>query len=146
MAKIKLAEVNGFQLLAEGTYIFKVVSASYDEDFGKIEIKLQTKDGKTHTERFTVLTASGELNEGAMRSFSYFAKTVLNNFKVDEIEVDELVGKFIKAEVKHVESKSINPNTGKPYINVQLGDKFVCDGFETNNDIDDLGDDLDDLD
>lgn len=147
MAKFKLSDVNGFRMIQPGTHIFKIVAASYDEDFGKIEVKMQTKDGQTHTERFTVLTNEGEVNDGAMRAFSFFAKTALNDFKIDEIDVEELAGRFIKCEVKHVQSTSINPKTNKPYVNVQLGDKFSCNGFEgMDEDIDDLDEDLDDLD
>ena len=53
MAKMKLSESN-FKLIPEGVTTFKVmeVNDSKYEDFGKLEVKLQTAKGETHIERF----------------------------------------------------------------------------------------------
>lgn len=152
MAKLKLSDT-GFSLIPEGTYIFKVTGIDYDEDFGKMKVELTLKDGRKHIERYGLLTKSGEINEGANKAFSYFAKTALNNFSVDEIDTDDLIGCYIEAEVKHVESETVSEKTGKPFVNVNLGDKSPALGFDDvkkgsaneDDDTDDL-DDLDDLD
>lgn len=141
MARIALSKNTGFILIPEGFHVFKVVDvdmSKYD-GFGKIEVKLETANGQKHSERFSLLNAKGEVNEGALNAFSYFARTVLNDYKAEDIDPAELVGHFIRAEVKHVESTTINERTGKPYINVNLGDKEPALGF------DDASEDSDEL-
>lgn len=131
MARIALSKNTGFTLIPEGFHVFKVVDvdmSKYD-GFGKIEVKMETANGQKHSERFSLLNAKGEVNEGALNAFSYFARTVLNDYKADDIDPVELVGHFIRAEVKHVESTTINERTGKPYVNINLGDKEPALGF-----------------
>ena len=145
MARITLSKNTGFTLIPEGFHVFKVVDvdmSKYDE-FGKIEVKMETANGQKHSERFSLLNAKGEVNEGALNAFSYFSRTVLNDYKAEDIDPAELVGHYIRAEVKHVESSTINDRTGKPYINVNLGDKEPALGFEGDSDED--SDELEEL-
>lgn len=72
MARIPMT--SGFTLIPEGTYVFRIYDATYDEEFGKIEIKLVNAAGMTHTERFSIKHKNDELNEKALNAFSYFAK------------------------------------------------------------------------
>lgn len=153
MAKMKLSE-STFTLIPEGSTIFKVVEVddSKYEDFGKIAVKLQTAKGETHTETFTLVKKSGELNEGALKAWSYFARVCLNNFQADEIDTQDIVGCYIKATVKHetyVRTKGDKAGTeGK---SVRLNDYTTATGFATpattkavEDDSDDLDDFLDD--
>ena len=55
MAKIKLSK-SGFTPIPEGTHVFKITSAEYDEDFGIVDIQMVTADGKKHNERFFLMT------------------------------------------------------------------------------------------
>lgn len=147
MAKIKLIE-GGFTLLPEGVTTFKIVSVEYKEDFGKMKIELQTKGGQKHYENFSLLTKAGEINEGALKAFSYFAKTALNNYSLDEIDEQDLVGCYITAEVTHEEFES-NKEPGKMLKSVRLKDYAVAVGFGSSNKTDNEpleDDDLDDLD
>ena len=98
MAKIKLTE-SSFVIIPEGEHIFKVTEINYDEDFGKMEVTLTTAEGLTMTETYNLLTADGETNDKAYNAFSFFAKTALNNFTLDEIDTDDLIGCYIKATV-----------------------------------------------
>ncbi len=127
MAKIGLTE--GFTLIPEGTHVFKIVDVNYKEDFGKMEITMQTATGQKHVERFSLLSKNGEPNQGAMNAFSYFAKTALNDFSLTEIDHEDLVGHFIRCEVTHEEVES-NRTPGKMLKFVRLGDKASCDGFD----------------
>jgi predicted cupin superfamily sugar epimerase len=152
MAKIKLSE-GGFSLIPEGVHTFKITEVEYKEDFGKMKVTMQTKDGKKHTEQFSLLTQKGEVNEGAVKAFSYFAKTALNNFNLDEIDDQDLVGCYITATVKHEEFES-NKNPGKMLKSARLSDWTPAAGFGTGEaksaakaveeDEDDLDDFLDD--
>ena len=146
MAKIKLSEV-GFSMIPEGHYTFKVEDATYDETFGKIEVDLITKSGRKHKERYQLINGKGKLVEGAQKAFSYFAKTALNNFDVEEIEIDDIVGTYVSANVVHHESDTINDNTGLPYVNVRLNDLTSEIGFDTDDEVEEVeSDQVDDAD
>lgn len=131
MAKIKLSDT-GFSLIPEGVTTFKIVGVEYKEDFGKMTVQLQTKSGAKHTETFTLLTDKGEVNEGALKAFSYFAKTALNNFEVDEIDETDLIGCYITATVTHEEfTRTKGPRAGQSGKSARLGDYTPAAGFGT---------------
>lgn len=151
MAKMKLSE-STFTMIPEGSHVFKVmeVDDSKYEDFGKIAVKLQTAKGETHIENFTLIKANGDLNEGALKAWSYFARVCLNNFQADEIDTQDIVGCYIQATVKHetfVRTKGDKAGTeGK---SVRLNDYTTASGFggaQAADDVEDDEDDLDDLD
>lgn len=150
MAKIQLSE-GGFSLIPEGTHTFKVtkVDDSKYEDFGKLEVTLQTSAGATHVERFGLIKADGELNEGALKAWSYFARTCLNNYDAKEIDTQDIVGCYITATVKHEEFESKN-EPGKMLKSARLNDYTVAVGFGSgkteDTEEDESGDeDLDDF-
>ena len=155
MAKMKLSE-SKFKLIAEGTHTFKVmeVDDSKYEDFGKLTVKLQTSKGENHSENFTLLKGDGEINEGALKAWSYFARTCLNNFQADEIDTQDIVGCYITATVKHeTYTRTKGDNAGTEGVSVRLNDYTTASGFgdssvsaaETvEDDIDDVDDFLND--
>lgn len=153
MAKIKLSD-SAFKIIPEGTTTFKVVEvddSKYD-DFGKIVVKLQTSKGETHTEQFTLVDANGELKEGALKAWSYFARTCLNNFQADEIDTQDIVGCYITATVKHEPfTYAKGDKKGEEGTAVRLNDYTTANGFGGKVEADDEDDtedtdDLDDLD
>lgn len=155
MAKMKLSE-SGYSLIPEGSTIFKVmeVDDSKYEDFGKLAVKLQTAKGETHTETFSLVKKTGELNEGALKAWSYFARVCLNNFQADEIDTQDIVGCYIQATVKHeTYIKTQGENAGQEGKSVRLNDYATASGFagakaaqDVEDDIDeDDSDDLDDF-
>ena len=128
MAKIQLSNAT-FSLVPEGTHVFEITAVEYKEDFGKLNITMKTSTGATHIERFSFVNSNGEPNEGAINAFSYLAKTALQDFDLEEIDHDDLVGCFIKAEVTH----DVLPNKNDPSKTVtfsRLGNKYTADGFE----------------
>ena len=128
MAKIGLTA--GFSLIPEGTHVFRITGVKYKEDFGKMEVSMEIANGQKHTERFSLLKNNGEVNEGGMNAFSYFAKAALNDFSLQEIDEQNLVGHFIRCEVTHTEPQ---PNINDPSKTVQfvrLGNKEPADGFD----------------
>jgi hypothetical protein len=131
MAKMKLSETT-FSIIPEGTTTFKVmeVDDSKYEDFGKIAVKLQTAKGETHTENFTLIKANGDLNEGALKAWSYFARTCLNNFRADEIDTQDIVGCYITATVKHeTYTRTKGDKAGTEATSVRLNDYTTASGF-----------------
>ena len=128
MAKIKLSK-GGFTPIAEGEHIFKITKSTYDEDFGKLEIEMVIASGQKHIERFSLIRNDGEINEGALNAFSYFAKTALNNFNLDEIDHEDLVGCYIKATVEHEKVPSRN-DPAKTVTFLRLTNQASASGFE----------------
>ena len=127
MAKIGLTE--GFSLIPEGTHVFQITAVNYKEAFGKMEVTMQTQGGSKHIERFSLLKANGEPNEGALNAFSYFAKTALNDFSLTEIDHEDLLGCFIECDIEH----DVQPNKNKPDTTItfaRLADKRPSDGWE----------------
>ena len=155
MAKMKLSD-STFSLIPEGVTIFKVmeVDDSKYEDFGKLAVKLQTAKGETHIENFTLIKANGELNEGALKAWSYFARTCLNNFQADEIDTQDVVGCYIQATVKHEKyTRTKGDKAGQEATAVRLNDYTTSTGFggakaedpaQDDEDADDLDDFLND--
>ena len=128
MAKIKLSE-GGFTPIPEGEHIFKITKSTYDEDFGKLEVEMITASGQKHIERFSLITNEGEVNEGALNAFSYFAKTALNNFNLDEIDHEDIIGCYMKCTVEHEKVPS-NKDPAKTVTFIRLTDKSPASGFE----------------
>lgn len=151
MAKMKLAE-STFTLIPEGTTTFKIISVddSKYEDFGKLAVKMVTAKGESHTENFSLLKAGGELNEGALKAWSYFARTCLNNFSADEIDTQDIVGCYITATVKHETfTRTKGDKAGQEGTSVRLNDYTTAYGFgkvskATAEDEEDPEDDSDD--
>lgn len=139
---IKLSENTGFTIIPEGEHIFKVEDVEYDKDFGVIEIHYITKNGMKHKERFNLIGNDGEINQGALNAFSYTARVLMNDFTLKEIDHRDLVGRYMKAEVKHnIVPSSKDPSKNLTFVN--LGDKYPADGFEGNSNEKDVS--LDDL-
>lgn len=128
MARIPMT--SGFTLIPEGEYIFRIYDATYDKDFGKIEIKLVNAQGMTHTERFSIKDKNDEYNEKALGAFSYFAKTAMNDFSLEDVEPSDLINHYIWAEVVHTKLPS-NKDPNKTVTFANLGDKAPADGFDT---------------
>ena len=127
MARIPMT--SGFVPIPEGTYVFRIYDAKYDEEFGKIEVKLVTAKGMTHTERFSIKDSNDEPNEKALNAFSYFAKTAMGDFELEDIDPAELIDHYIEAEVIHTKRPS-NKDPNKTVTFANLGDKSPADGFD----------------
>ncbi len=128
MARIPLSK-GGYTPIPEGEHIFKVVKSTYDEDFGKLEVELITASGQRHTERFNLIGNDGEINEKAQNAFSFFAKTALNNYNLEEIDHEDIVGCYIKCRVEH----DVLPSRNDPERTVtfcRLTYKEPASGFE----------------
>jgi len=127
MARIPMT--GGFQIMPEVEQVLMITAAEYDEDFGKAIFTLANAKGQTCQERFSLLNQDGSPNEKALGAFSFFAKTALNDFDIEDVDPVELVGRFIKAEVIHNKVPSTKDPT-KMMTFVNLGSKSPADGFE----------------
>jgi hypothetical protein len=143
MAKIKLSK-GGFTPIPEGTHVFKIIGADYDEDFGIVDIQMVTADGRKNNERFYLMTQDGEPNEGVLKAFSYFAKNALNDFTIEEIDPADLVGCFFQADVTH----DVQPNKNNPEKTVtwiRLNNWRPSEGFAEKGQVSKGSIDLDEL-
>lgn len=127
MARIPMT--GGFQTMPEGEQVLKITKAEYDEDFGKATFTLANAKGQTCLERFSLLNQDNTPNEKALGAFSFFAKTAMNDFDLVDVDPDELVGRYIRAEVIHNKVQS-NKEPGKMITFVNLGEKSPADGFD----------------
>jgi len=129
MARIPMT--NGFMIVPEGEYVFCVYEVKYDEDFGKLEIKLVNAQGMTMTQRYGIKNANDEYNEGALNAFSFFAKTAMNDYSLEDIDPNQLVGHYVTATVIHNEVPSTkDPSKVMTFANLQ--DLAPADGFDTD--------------
>ena len=127
MARIPMT--GGFQIMPEGEQVLKITKAEYDVDFGKAVFTLTNVKGQTCLERFSLLNQDNTPNEKALGAFSFFAKTAMNNFDLEDVDPEELVGRFIRAEVIHNKVPSNqDPTKMKTFVN--LGSKSPADGFD----------------
>ena len=121
---------SGFTLCPKGVQVFRIYKVEYNEEFGKLTIHLVNAQGITHQERYSLMSANGEMNEKACAAFSFFAKTALNDFTLEAVDPATLVNRYIKADVVHTETPNRNdPNKMMTFAN--FGDKWVADGFDT---------------
>lgn len=128
MARIPMT--SGFVIIPEGEYVFRIYDATYDEDFGRIEVKLVNAQGATHTERFSIKDKNDEYNEKALNAFSYLAKTAMGDYALEDVDPEELIDHYIRAEVVHTKVPS-NKDPNKEVTFANLGDKSPADGFDT---------------
>lgn len=151
---MKLAE-NTFTIIPEGTTIFKImeVDESKYDDYGKLKVTLQTSSGEKHFENFSFTKANGDISEGALKAWSYFARVCLNNFQVEEIDTQDIVGCYIQATVNHEKyTRTSGEKAGQEATAVRLKDYTSASGFNSTKgkvdpvDEDEELDDLDDLD
>lgn len=143
MSTIKLSTTD-YTPIPEGTHTFKVLEVKYDKDFGKLDIGLVLQSGRKHNERFHLINSAGEANEKVLTVFSIFARNVLNDFSLDEIDPDELVGHYVTATVEHNKVTS-NKDPDKELTFVNLANYAPAEGFdvptaESNDDDFDLDD------
>lgn len=127
MPKIGLSET--WSLIPKGVHVFQIVGASYKEAYGKLEITMKTARGQRHVERFGLAGKNGERNQGALNAFSYFARAALNDFDRQDVDPEELVGRYIRCTVDHEEVPG-KDDPAKTYKFVRLTDKEPADGFD----------------
>lgn len=129
MARIPM--VGGFDLCPEGEHVFYIYDVTYDEEFGKLKVKMVTAKGDRHIERFSLKDRNGGPNEKAMSAFSFFAKTILDDFEVEDIDHTDLIGHYLRATVIHNKMPS-NKDSSKTVTFANLDrEKEPATGFDT---------------
>lgn len=131
---IKLSESSGkFISKAGENVLLKITKAKYDQEFGKVEIVLENEHGETVNNNFGLLNQDESANEGAIKAFSYFSRVALGDWGRDEVEEDELVGRFVRADIKMV--KGSKPSKDGKVLEFANIDKVYMteDSFDFND-------------
>ena len=110
MARIQMT--GGFTPMEEGTQILRIYGVEYKEQFGNLTIYMVNAKGQTMRETFRFKGKDKKPNEGAMNAFSYFAKTAMDDFSMDDVDPQDLVGHYIQVEVVR------NEYNGRTYANL----------------------------
>lgn len=114
MAKITLTSGGAGFIAEEGKdVLLKVTKAEYNEEFGRINVTLSNAKGESISNRYQI-RRNGKINEGALKAFSYFARQCVGHY-VEDIDPEELVGKYILADIVGFESDRTDDD-GEPII------------------------------
>ena len=109
-----------YQPLAEGKYLFTVKDIVYKADFKRIEMKLETENGRLLWQNFFLETNDGKPNDIQLAQFSRLAKAAINDKNAKSIDPESLAGKSFKAEVTHtVRPKKDNPAETVTFVNLK---------------------------
>jgi len=71
---------------------------------------------------------SKSLNDGAIQALTFFARTAMNDFSLQEIEPTEMIGHFMECDVTHDVVPS-NKNPGKTTTFARLSEKRPSEGW-----------------
>jgi len=118
MAKINLAESTGGSYIKEAgkNVLLQITNAKYNQDFGKVEMTLSNEKGETMNNNFGLMNNDGSINEKALKAFSYFARVAVGDWDRDDIEDEELVGCYIRADIALREGKEKNKDGETMYF------------------------------
>jgi hypothetical protein len=110
----------GFTIMPEGEHILRIYDLSWDEEFGKLIIKLINAKGVTVQERFTLKDANEEYNNGALNAFSNLAKAALDDEDAEDVDPEDLIDHYIKAEIVHAVVQDKNdPSKSRTFANIR---------------------------
>lgn len=110
MAKIELTKMSGSAFIKEAgaKVLLQITHCKYNQEFGKVEMTLTNEKGETMNNNFSLMNSDGSPNEKALKAFSYFACTALGDWDRDDIEDEELVGCYVRGDIKLTEGKEKN--------------------------------------
>jgi hypothetical protein len=94
---------NKFPVLPEGEQLV-CVKEVIDKDYAKFEkltIVVENAEGVSCSMNFNFVKDDGTPNDGAEAAYTFMARALLHDANADEIDTDDLVGKFAIAEVTH---------------------------------------------
>lgn len=102
MAKIQLKK-SEFSNIPEGEQIIRVKSIddSAFADFDKLTLVIEDKDGNTLKNNFEFTDKDGQPNDKAMTVFTIAARMLLGDQTLDEIDYNDLLGKYATVEIVH---------------------------------------------
>lgn len=98
---IKLSQSNGMFIKEGGKKILlQITKANYDQEFGKVELEFKNERGEIINENYNLMTNDGSINEPALKAFSYFTRVAMGDWGIQEVEEEELIGQWLRADIK----------------------------------------------
>lgn len=97
----------GYPLIPEGEQVVRIKSVD-DKDyekFDKMTIVVEDVSGAAANVNFNFVNDDGSTNPAADGQFTRIGRAALDDQTLDEIDSDELPGKFILVEIEHNEGK-----------------------------------------
>ena len=117
---IKLSQGTAYKVIPEGRNIFKIKNAIYKTNEAKVEVTMTTEDGLSHIERFYFNHKDGTFNQGGLDAFSAFARAATGSTSIDQVEVEDLVGRYVSANVSHTKMPNRNdPTRTVTFVNLK---------------------------
>lgn len=92
-----------FPLIPEGDQVVRVkevIDKDY-EKFDKLTVIVEDGEGTAAQLNFNFVNEDGSPNDGAENAYTFMCRALLNDQTADEVDTNELVGKFALAEVMH---------------------------------------------
>lgn len=83
----------------EGYYNLLITDVQDNKINGQLKINMQDVDGRKLFKTYFMKKKSGEVNTGTINHFAWFCRTALQNSKITDINIAELVGCFIQVKV-----------------------------------------------
>lgn len=102
--KRKLVE-GEFQPIPAGEQVVRIKEIDESEyaKFDKLTVKIEDESGRTARVNFSFVNSDGEPNETADFIYTRMARAAMGDETLDEIDSQELVGKFVRVEIVHNE-------------------------------------------
>lgn len=124
----KITLMPKYEVIPEGSYVFKITEGSYDADFGRLNMRCESTDGKTMMYSRFLLTKDGEANEGAIREFQRIARAAMKDDDMMEVDPEDLIGKMFCADVIH------NVSGERTYVNLRNVTVYEADNADSDDD------------
>lgn len=90
----------GFQI-KEGNYLLKISNVATNEINKRVTITFITETGRKINELYCLFNSDGTPNDIASRALSYLCICATNNHDLEAIELTDLIGKYITADLSN---------------------------------------------
>lgn len=113
---IQLSQTSNYYLIPTGRTTFCIYKAMYNQRDQVVIVWMATKEGLSHVERFYFRFKDGRFNQPGLNAFTAFARAVMGDNALENVDAEALVGKFVSANVIHKKK----PNKNDPTRTVTL--------------------------
>lgn len=89
--------------IKEGTYTLKVLNVTANEVNHRVMVTYQTEKGRRINEFFFLTKNDGTPNELSETFLTKLVQAALNNYDVDNVKLEDIIGKYIEADLSNRE-------------------------------------------
>ncbi len=120
---------SGFSI-KEGNYLLKIANVTENEVNHRIMVTYTTETGRKFNELYCIMNANGTINDVASRTFSWLCICALNDRNISSVEITDLIGKYIRADLlndKYTSKDGIEKQTVKVIHKEATDEVFEAD-------------------